>query len=163
MKYIGQSQRHETPRCNYNTKLVLRKYNWCSIAIRHFRVLIVTESMSSLGSISPTYTSLLQTPIPTMFRSLRMKRFLIHCANVLLTSLSCIPRYHILQLSLQRDFEFNAYYDATMFSSYLTACSIAIFGKFGNYLFGLRTGRAIKLHKRGRDFRVLKKKKRDCQ
>ena len=61
-----------------------------------------------------------------MFQSLRMKRFLIHCANVLLTSPSSIPRYHILQLSLQRNLEFNAYYDATMFSSYLTAYSIAI-------------------------------------
>ena len=60
-----------------------------------------------------------------MFQSLRMKRFLIHCANVLLISLSSIPRYHILQLNLQRNLEFNAYYDATMFSSYLTACSIA--------------------------------------
>ena len=61
-----------------------------------------------------------------MLQSLRMKRYLIHSANALLTSLSSIPRYHILQLSLQRDFELNAYYDATIFNSYLTACSIAI-------------------------------------
>ena len=61
-----------------------------------------------------------------MFQSLRMKRFPVHCANVLPTSPSSIPRYHILQLSLQRNLEFNAYYDATMFSSYLTAYSIAI-------------------------------------
>ena len=55
-----------------------------------------------------------------------MKRFLIHCANILLISLSSILRYPILHLSLQRNLEFNAYYDATMFSSYLTAYSIAI-------------------------------------
>ena len=61
---IDQSQRHETPRRNYTTTLILRKYNSYSIAVRHFRVSI--ESMSSLGRISPTYTSLLQTPIPTM-------------------------------------------------------------------------------------------------
>ena len=31
-------------------------------------------------------------------------------------------------------------------------------GIIGIYLFGLRTGRAIKLHKKGRDFRVPEKK-----
>ena len=55
-----------------------------------------------------------------------MKRFPVHCANVLPTSPSSIPRYHILQLSLQRNLEFNVYYDATMFRSYLSAYSIAI-------------------------------------
>ena len=32
-------------------------------------------------------------------------------------------------------------------------------GIIGIFLFGLRTGRAIKLHKKGRDFRVPEKKK----
>ena len=36
-----------------------------------------------------------------------------------------------------------------------------IIGIIGIYLSGLRTGRAIKLHKKGRDFRVPEKKRKE--
>ena len=41
--------------------------------------------------------------------------------------------------------------------SFWNICLWVLVGLIGLYLFGLRTGRAIKLHKKGRDFRVPEK------